>query len=534
MKALSKKAKIILLTLVSVFLLSSISILIFNCVGLSKQKHHESKVDAAYTFDDTNGRFTSESDSNYSSNTDFYITTPKGLHEFSVSVAYGCTFFNKKVYLSNDISMSGWNNWQPIGASMNGTTLHNTKTFAGHFDGNGHTVSNLSTTIDDSPRGSHFYLGFFTQLTEHATVENLRIKDFTINLNEDHGYANVGGIAGAFASAYNSYTSIKNCTVDGFSINSKVTQSSYAGIVGVVQPYDVTLESLPRMENVHLKSFTADVTSSFVYSLCTYAVCEVENYVVQETEYPVNSEGKFANGWDSTNKIFSDDDSIVNSTGGPWGTTLWYWAGDYNDGYPYLRDFISWQLIVFSGDTADDPDSYVSVNSIHIPEGLDASILKDTRNLEFYERTLSLNYSDCFEFTKWNYTPNPSTSHAGSYKMEIERKTLNIKFASVSNATATCGANTSLNTNYNLGCGGVVRVTYGTKNIKEGYKSITIYFIDMDNVQRSVTYTANAGYVIEKSSIISAGNPSKVICLEDNISSVTAVVKVKSYNTTFE
>ena len=182
MKNLSKSTKIVLLTLVSVFLLSSLSILIVNLIRHIEQK--TTNIDASessYTFDDTNGRFKSEKDSNYSSNTDFYITTPKGLHEFSVSVAYDCTFSGKNVYLSNDIDMSGWN-WQPIGTSMDGGTYHkngrafNSNVFKGTFDGDGHTISNLTTTITDSPWNSNFVAGFIGWTQDMTVIKNLKIR----------------------------------------------------------------------------------------------------------------------------------------------------------------------------------------------------------------------------------------------------------------------------------------------------------------------------------------------------------------------
>ena len=417
MKALRKKTKIILLTLVSVFLLSSLSILIFNCVRLGKQKHNEPKIDAAYTFNDVNGRFESEDDSNYLNNTDFYITTPKGLHEFSVSVAYDCTFYGKNVYLSNDIDMSGWN-WQPIGTSMNGGTYHtngrafNCDIFQGTFDGDGHTISNLTTTITDSPWGSNFVAGFIGWTQNMTVIKNLKIKDFTVKLEENNGYAHVGGFVG-FS---NGGVTIENCILDGFKIETKVTKSYYAGMVGMATTM-LSTEPTYSFKDIILKNFSISgdgVDSSTVNSIGNAKRIEnvgvalnysIANYVMKDCAGTTSDDATHTNEWNSTTKKFTNDNSIQSSVGGADESVEWYYGGSsYNDGYPYLRKFIhTWQSIQFACGSSVS----LSQTSITIPTkntdgvAINANSWHGTtvNPLNIYNQEVKATVGGCFNFS---------------------------------------------------------------------------------------------------------------------------------------
>ena len=105
--------------------------------------------------------------------------------------------------------------------------------FFGHFDGNGHTVSNLTAkrfSMDVHPssmqqgRGGPYEAvqwyarGFFGQLGGAAIVENLTLHNVDI-----HGYHCVGGIAGAAIGVHpaqerGKQINIINCVVDGGTI----------------------------------------------------------------------------------------------------------------------------------------------------------------------------------------------------------------------------------------------------------------------------------------------------------------------------
>lgn len=105
--------------------------------------------------------------------------------------------------------------------------------FFGHFDGNGHTISNLTTkrfSMDVHPYSQQlnsggpyeavqwYARGFFGQLGGAAIVENLTLRNVDI-----HGYHCVGGIAGAAIGVHPAQKrgkkiNIINCVVDGGTI----------------------------------------------------------------------------------------------------------------------------------------------------------------------------------------------------------------------------------------------------------------------------------------------------------------------------
>ncbi len=93
-----------------------------------------------------------------------------------------------------DIDLSGYSSgsgWDPIGTSGSA--------FTGVFDGNGHTISNL--TINDS---TNSYKGFFGY-TSGAAIKNITLTDVSVS-----GKQYVGGLAGQSTGG-----TISNCSVAG-------------------------------------------------------------------------------------------------------------------------------------------------------------------------------------------------------------------------------------------------------------------------------------------------------------------------------
>lgn len=146
-----------------------------------------------------------------------------------------------------DIDLSGWGNWVPIGGTRayggwpqnSGYAHYGSFTFAGTFDGNGHTISGMTIKIDEDtlyPHNSYVevYLGLFaatsgftdivgtngTQLLyqHHGIIKNLTVKDFTIDVTLRNLTAtteiHAGGLAGLSTS-----TRITNCKSVGGKIN---------------------------------------------------------------------------------------------------------------------------------------------------------------------------------------------------------------------------------------------------------------------------------------------------------------------------
>ena len=153
----------------------------------------------------------------------YLITTPAELAWVAEQVNSRTEYFEgKTVLLMNDIDLYG-SNWTPVG----NVTAYPTVTFKGTFDGQNHTISNL-TASDDA--AGYAAAGLFGSIL--GTVKNVTLKD--VNIRSTHyagavvGYSSMNGAI------------IENCHVDGGTITSvpENTGSAYdngdkaGGIIG--------------------------------------------------------------------------------------------------------------------------------------------------------------------------------------------------------------------------------------------------------------------------------------------------------------
>jgi len=180
----------------------------------------------------------------YQEGDDYYITNKTGLIYFRDYVngrtGRDCTtyaFVGKTVYLLADITMNDDDGfWTPIGycgdEGQKDNQLIGTsgkRMFAGAFDGDGHTVSNLE--FHDT-EGGEFAVGFFGCIKaggvkiKNLTLENVNFT--STGAGSKFSKACVGGIVG---SIYNKAISIDNCHVTGDIHISGTT--SVGGIAGL-------------------------------------------------------------------------------------------------------------------------------------------------------------------------------------------------------------------------------------------------------------------------------------------------------------
>ena len=131
---------------------------------------------------------------------DLEISTADELVAFAGAVNGGNSFADKTVVLTEDIDLAGID-WEPIGQT--GATE-----FMGTFDGQGHTISNL-TVDSDAEVGGHYSSGLFGWLNS-AVVKNVTVDGATVK-----GHHNVGVIAGYLETAG---CTISNCTVKNANI----------------------------------------------------------------------------------------------------------------------------------------------------------------------------------------------------------------------------------------------------------------------------------------------------------------------------
>lgn len=173
------------------------------------------------------------------------ITTAAQLYELSQSVSAGKYHADKTYKLMNDIDLSEYNEWIPIGCYL--------KPFTGTFDGQEHVITGMK--IENAEYAGLF--GYVKGMSEEekAQVKNVIVKDAKIQVGSGdnysysagavvgcydkntnalngcemrggsiHGYNMVGGIAGNNDSAV-----IENCSVTG-SVNG--TSDDIGGIAG--------------------------------------------------------------------------------------------------------------------------------------------------------------------------------------------------------------------------------------------------------------------------------------------------------------
>ena len=163
------------------------------------------------------------------------ISDPVVLSKFIDAVSMGNDFKGKTVKLDADLDLAGIE-MAPIGAFVNtgGSAEAKNAPFRGTFDGQGHTISNFTTTANDYKTAA----GFFGYVHEGAVIKNFTLKDANIT-----GTAYTGGIIGK-ADKGAGYVTIENVIVDGaniLSVPALGTDGNYdggnnvGGLVGVTQ-----------------------------------------------------------------------------------------------------------------------------------------------------------------------------------------------------------------------------------------------------------------------------------------------------------
>lgn len=140
----------------------------------------------------------------------YQISTERELHWFASEVNGGNTAISAK--LLNDIALTT-NNWYPIGRKGHG--------FAGTFDGNGKSITNLKLTSDKDETG------FFGLLTNGGKVKSLSVSG---SVTAKGDVSQTGGIAGAMGEV-GSKSSITDCTFSG-TVTGNIQVGGIIGCVG--------------------------------------------------------------------------------------------------------------------------------------------------------------------------------------------------------------------------------------------------------------------------------------------------------------
>lgn len=146
----------------------------------------------------------------------YQISTPQQLDavRYNMSASY---------ILKNDIDLSDWGNWEPIGGSRDNS-------FKGNFDGNNKSINGMAIVIESD---IYIYAGLFGYVNG-CTIKNLNMIDSIFDITGTFFSVYAGGIVG-----YALDSKISKCTNSG--IVSAISESSYnnananaGGVVGYV------------------------------------------------------------------------------------------------------------------------------------------------------------------------------------------------------------------------------------------------------------------------------------------------------------
>lgn len=103
----------------------------------------------------------------------YRIANAAQLASFAASVDNGETYEGEYVVLTDDIDLSGIDNWNPIGEEGAYTNI-----FQGTFNGRGYTISGLTINADVKTGEGNY--GLFSTLGNKAVVKNLNVTDANI------------------------------------------------------------------------------------------------------------------------------------------------------------------------------------------------------------------------------------------------------------------------------------------------------------------------------------------------------------------
>lgn len=205
----------------------------------------------------------------------FAISTPEQLTAFRDAVNTGNKFAGATITLNADIDMSE-TPWETgIGKYYN--------SFAGIFDGNGYTISNLKITRTVSSANGDVCCGFFNYLND-TTLCNVTFKDCSVDFTSTSAAeSHVAVVVGQTWSDAN----IVNVHVYNSNINIDVAKSVDSGIiVGVVNNAGTVIKNCGAI-NDSIYATSADTDSGGIYIAgfvgCSRQTTKVSNSICNVT-----------------------------------------------------------------------------------------------------------------------------------------------------------------------------------------------------------------------------------------------------------
>ena len=304
----------------------------------------------------------------------YQIANGAELAYLASSVNSGETYTGKNFVLTANIDLNGLP-WTPIGNSFSDALLEgsNYRIFAGNFDGNGYTISNVSIGSETAPLEADVF-GLFGATA--GKISNLNLD--TVSIHGIAKIASIGAVIG-FAGGLVGYSGgyIENCHVTGLTMDMSAPSNVYAaaycvgGLVGVLDETQLINEcsvSGSITEKAGKGSIGGLIGELGKAAKITYSRSEVTVNVKADSRGGANVGGFIGkgNGKTDAERIIRNCYATGNVTGGAytggfagglWGLNIknCYASGNVSQAAAAMASFV--------GTDASDPNYYGSITS---------------------------------------------------------------------------------------------------------------------------------------------------------------------------
>ena len=304
----------------------------------------------------------------------YQIANGAELAYLASSVNSGETYTGKNFVLTANIDLNGLP-WTPIGNSFSDALLEgsNYRIFAGNFDGNGYTISNVSIGSETTPFESDVF-GLFG--ATEGKISNLNLD--TVSIHGVAKIASIGAVIG-FAGGLVGYSGgyIENCHVTGLTMDMSAPSNVYAaaycvgGLVGVLDETQLINEcsvSGSITEKAGKGSIGGLIGELGKAAKITYSRSDVTVNVKADSRGGANVGGFIGkgNGKTDAERIIRNCYATGNVTGGAytggfagglWGLNIknCYASGNVSQAAAAMASFV--------GTDASDPNYYGSITS---------------------------------------------------------------------------------------------------------------------------------------------------------------------------
>ena len=254
----------------------------------------------------------------------YIIMTAEQLAKLAADVNGGTYYADTYFKLGADLDLAGATyNWTPIGGyhTKDQTSSAANNTFAGTFDGDGKTISNMKSdggTVNyayagyrglfgnlsgavknltmQSPTvaGRQKYLGAVAAYADGATLENITVNAISIDQGS-YQCSHVGGMVG-----YMKNGTVKSCKIVGGSIVGGLNSNYTGGIVAYAESTDITGCSVKNLSIKASWTYLGGIVSYSQYGDITS--CLVENTQLTSTNNSVGGIAGYACGTSSTDR----------------------------------------------------------------------------------------------------------------------------------------------------------------------------------------------------------------------------------------